>query len=40
MTFRKIETSKAIAASLATNGNVSYIPGGEKGNVLLQVPSK
>ncbi|KIY69653.1 hypothetical protein CYLTODRAFT_420474 [Cylindrobasidium torrendii FP15055 ss-10] len=40
VTFRKIETSKAIAASLSTNGNVSYIPGGEKGNVLLQVPSK
>ncbi|KAK0198632.1 band 7 family-domain-containing protein [Armillaria mellea] len=38
VTFRKIETSKAIANSLASNPNVSYIPSGG-GNILLNVPT-
>jgi len=38
VTLRKIEASKAIAQSLALNGNVTYIPSG--GNVLLNIPTK
>ncbi|EPQ60904.1 hypothetical protein GLOTRDRAFT_68943 [Gloeophyllum trabeum ATCC 11539] len=38
VTFRKIEASKAIAQSLASNRNVTYIPSGG-GNVLLNVPT-
>lgn len=37
--FRKIEASKAIAQSLSTNPNVTYVPSGG-GNVLLNVPTK
>jgi len=37
--FRKIEASKAIVNSLASNPNVTYIPSGG-GNVLLNVPTK
>ncbi|KAF9270437.1 hypothetical protein L218DRAFT_969022 [Marasmius fiardii PR-910] len=37
--FRKIEASKAIAQSLSTNPNVTYVPSGG-GNLLLQVPTK
>jgi prohibitin 1 len=37
--FRKIETSKAIAQSLAGNKNVTYVPTGG-GNLLLNVPTK
>ncbi len=36
--FRKIEASKAIAASLAGNRNVTYVPSGGSG-LLLQLPS-
>ncbi|THU94865.1 prohibitin [Dendrothele bispora CBS 962.96] len=36
--FRKIEASKAIATSLSSNPNVTYIPSGG-GNVLLNVPT-
>jgi len=38
LALRKIEASKAIVASLATNSNVSYIPS-SGGNVLLNVPA-
>jgi len=37
--FRKIEASKAIVQSLASNPNVTYIPSGG-GNVLLGVDTK
>lgn len=37
--FRKIEASKAIVQSLASNPNVTYIPS-SGGNVLLNVPTK
>jgi len=39
--LRKIEASKAIVQSLASNGNVTYIPGGGggSGNVLLNIPA-
>ena len=36
--FRKIEASKAIAQSLTSNPNVTYLPSGA-GNVLLNVPT-
>ncbi|KAG8925903.1 Prohibitin-1, subunit of the prohibitin complex (Phb1p-Phb2p) [Tulasnella sp. 408] len=36
--FRKIETSKAVAQSLASNKNVSYVPS-SSGNILLNVPT-
>lgn len=36
--FKRIETSKSIAASLVGNPNVSYIPSGG-GNILLNVPA-
>jgi prohibitin 1 len=36
--FRKIETSKAIAQSLANSQNVTYIP--SNGNVLLNLPTQ
>jgi len=39
VTLRKIEASKAIAQSLSMNGNVTYIPGGGSGNVLLNIPA-
>ena len=43
VTLRKIEASKAIAQSLAANGNVTYIPGGGggsgSGHVLLSIPA-
>jgi len=39
VTLRKIEASKAIAQSLSMNGNVTYIPGGGRGNVLLNIPA-
>ncbi|OCH96624.1 hypothetical protein OBBRIDRAFT_787196 [Obba rivulosa] len=39
VTFRRIETSKAIAQSLAGNPNVTYIPSGS-GGVLLNVPTQ
>jgi prohibitin 1 len=42
LVLRKIEASKAIAQSLSTNGNVTYIPGGGGnggGNVLLNIPA-
>jgi len=39
VTLRKIEASKAIAQSLSMNGNVTYIPSGESGNVLLNIPA-
>jgi len=39
VTLRKIEASKAIAHSLSMNGNVTYIPSGESGNVLLNIPA-
>ena len=38
VTFRKIEASKAIAASLAGNRNVTYVPSSNN-NLLLNVPS-
>lgn len=38
VTFRKIEASKAIAAALAANRNVSYVPS-SGGNILLNVPA-
>ncbi|KAG9103311.1 Prohibitin-1, subunit of the prohibitin complex (Phb1p-Phb2p) [Ceratobasidium sp. 370] len=38
VTFRKIEASKAIAAALAANRNVSYVPS-SGGNVLLNIPA-
>lgn len=37
--LRKIEASKAIVQSLASNPNVTYIPSGSGGNVLLNVPT-
>jgi prohibitin 1 len=37
--LRKIEASKAIVQSLANNPNVTYIPSGSGGNVLLNVPT-
>ncbi|KAI5123595.1 hypothetical protein M0805_003412 [Coniferiporia weirii] len=37
--FRKIETSKAIVQSLVNNPNVTYIPSGGGGNILLNVPT-
>jgi prohibitin 1 len=37
--FKRIETSKSIAASLVSNPNVSYIPSGG-GNILLNVPTR
>ncbi|EAU92920.1 prohibitin [Coprinopsis cinerea okayama7 len=38
--LRKIEASKAIVSSLASNPNVTYIPsGGDGSNVLLNVPT-
>jgi len=39
VTLRKIEASKAIAQSLSANGNVTYVPGGGSGNVLLNIPA-
>ncbi|CAE6466642.1 unnamed protein product [Rhizoctonia solani] len=39
VTFRKIEASKAIAAALSTNRNVSYVPS-SGGNILLNVPAQ
>ena len=39
LALRKIEASKAIAQSLSMNGNVTYIPGGGSGNVLLNIPA-
>ncbi|ELU43246.1 prohibitin PHB1 [Rhizoctonia solani AG-1 IA] len=39
VTFRKIEASKAIAAALAPNRNVSYVPS-SGGNILLNVPAQ
>jgi prohibitin 1 len=39
LALRKIEASKAIAQSLSVNGNVTYIPGGGSGNVLLNIPA-
>ncbi|KAG8715305.1 Prohibitin-1, subunit of the prohibitin complex (Phb1p-Phb2p) [Ceratobasidium sp. 423] len=39
VTFRKIEASKAIAAALAANRNVSYVPS-SGGNILLNVPAQ
>ncbi|KAJ3514603.1 hypothetical protein NMY22_g14678 [Coprinellus aureogranulatus] len=37
--LRKIEASKAIVNSLASNPNVTYIPSGNGANVLLNVPT-
>lgn len=37
--LRKIEASKAIVNSLASNPNVTYIPSGGGANVLLNVPT-
>ena len=39
LALRKIEASKAIAQSLSSNANVTYIPGGGSGNVLLNIPA-
>lgn len=39
VTFRKIEASKAIAQSLSSNPNVTYVPSGG-GGILLNVPTK
>jgi len=39
LALRKIEASKAIAQTLSLNGNVTYIPGGGSGNVLLNIPA-
>ncbi|CAE6510680.1 unnamed protein product [Rhizoctonia solani] len=39
VTFRKIEASKAIAAALSANRNVSYVPS-SGGNILLNVPAQ
>ena len=38
VTLRRIEASKAIVQSLASNPNVAYIPS-SGGNVLLNVPA-